>query len=416
MANNQNSNEVIVALDIGTTKVLCLVADFDDKDQLRIVGVGQESCKGLNKGVISEIDATVRSIRKARDQARASSSHHIGSVTTGIAGNHIKSYNGNASINIENDEVTEEDKDKVIQNASDIDIPSDQEILHRIPQYYNIDGQMGIKEPLGMAGNRLEANVHVITCSSTAKKNLTKCIENSFLDVDEYVLQPVASSYSVLTEEEKLLGVCLVDIGGGTTDIAIFTEGNIKYSRVIPVAGQMITNDIRIGLCTSLDAAEEIKIRFGSLLNEPSDEQIMIPIPSVSDKPDTEISKPSLTHIITCRIDEILSQIEKEISSSGYAPKIRAGIVFTGGGSKIFGLDTYVENKFSMSARIGSPKAIQGITNLNGLTRYSTAVGLLMYREEQLKEMPHRRKSDNPLIIYLSKAWGRLSNYFQKEL
>ena len=378
MANNQNSNEVIVALDIGTTKVLCLVADFDDKDQLRIVGVGQESCKGLNKGVISEIDATVRSIRKARDQARASSSHHIGSVTTGIAGNHIKSYNGNASINIENDEVTEEDKDKVIQNASDIDIPSDQEILHRIPQYYNIDGQMGIKEPLGMAGNRLEANVHVITCSSTAKKNLTKCIENSFLDVDEYVLQPVASSYSVLTEEEKLLGVCLVDIGGGTTDIAIFTEGNIKYSRVIPVAGQMITNDIRIGLCTSLDAAEEIKIRFGSLINEPSDEQ--------------------------------------EISSSGYAPKIRAGIVFTGGGSKIFGLDTYVENKFSMSARIGSPKAIQGITNLNGLTRYSTAVGLLMYREEQLKEMPHRRKSDNPLIIYLSKAWGRLSNYFQKEL
>ena len=198
--------EFIVALDIGTTKVLCLVADYDDEGNLRIVGVGQEACKGLNKGVISEIDATVSSIRKAKDQARAMTNCKFTSVTTGIAGNHIQSYNGNASITILNDEVTEEDKENVITSASDISIPADQEILHRIPQYYTIDGQMGIKEPLGMAGKRLEANVHIITCSTTAKKNLNKCIENSFLDVDEFVLQPVASSYSVLTPEEKSLG------------------------------------------------------------------------------------------------------------------------------------------------------------------------------------------------------------------
>ena len=295
MANNPKV-EFIVALDIGTTKVLCLVADYDDEGNLRIVGVGQESCNGLNKGVISEIDATVNSIRKAKDQARAMTNCKFTSVTTGIAGNHIQSYNGNAAISILNDEVTEEDKEQVISSASDISIPADQEILHRIPQYYTIDGQMGIKEPLGMAGKRLEANVHIITCSTTAKKNLTKCIENSFLDVDEFVLQPVASSYSVLTPEEKSLGVCLVDIGGGTTDIAIFTDGDIKHTAVIPVAGQNVTNDIRIGLCTSLDASEIIKEKYGSLILDSMEEDVIIPVPSVSDKPDTEV-KLSLIHI-----------------------------------------------------------------------------------------------------------------------
>ena len=416
MAKNSTNNEFIVALDIGTTKVLCLVADYDDDGQMRIVGVGQESCKGLNKGVISEIDTTVMSIRKAKDKAKAMTNCKFNTVTTGIAGNHIQSYNGNAAINIMNDEVTEEDKAKVIQNASDIDIPPDQEILHRIPQYFTIDGQMGIKEPLGMAGKRLEANVHVITCSTTAKKNLIKCIENSFLDVDEFVLQPVASSYSVLTDEEKSLGVCLVDIGGGTTDIAIFTDGDIKHTAVIPVAGQMITNDIRIGLCTSLEASEEIKKKYGSLQNDPNDSEIKIPVPSVSDKPDTEIAKSVLTHIITCRIDEIFTQIQNEINSSGWASKIRAGIVFTGGGSKILGIDDHAQNKFSISARVGSPKPIPGITNLNGLTRYSTAVGLLLYREAQLKMMPHRQQSNNSFFQSITKFWNKLSAYFDKEL
>ena len=413
---NNSKVEFIVALDIGTTKVLCLVADYDEDGNLRIVGVGQEACKGLNKGVISEIDATVSSIRKAKDQARAMTNCKFTSVTTGIAGNHIQSYNGNASITILNDEVTEEDKENVITSASDISIPADQEILHRIPQYYTIDGQMGIKEPLGMAGKRLEANVHIITCSTTAKKNLNKCIENSFLDVDEFVLQPVASSYSVLTPEEKSLGVCLVDIGGGTTDIAIFTDGDIKHTAVIPVAGQYVTNDIRIGLCTSLEASEEIKEKYGSLVSELNTDEVIIPVPSVSDKPDTEVKKSVLTHIIKCRIDEIFKDIQNEISSSGYTSKIRAGIVFTGGGSKIEGLDTYAEEIFSMSARIGSPKPIPGITNFNGQTRYSTAVGLLLYREEQLKDMPHRQSSENALITNLSKIWDKFSKYFQKEL
>ena len=413
---NNSKVEFIVALDIGTTKVLCLVADYDEDGNLRIVGVGQEACKGLNKGVISEIDATVSSIRKAKDQARAMTNCKFTSVTTGIAGNHIQSYNGNASITILNDEVTEEDKENVITSASDISIPADQEILHRIPQYYTIDGQMGIKEPLGMAGKRLEANVHIITCSTTAKKNLNKCIENSFLDVDEFVLQPVASSYSVLTPEEKSLGVCLVDIGGGTTDIAIFTDGDIKHTAVIPVAGQNVTNDIRIGLCTSLEASEEIKEKYGSLVPELNTDEVIIPVPSVSDKPDTEVKKSVLTHIIKCRIDEIFKDIQNEISSSGYTSKIRAGIVFTGGGSKIEGLDTYAEEIFSMSARIGSPKPIPGITNFNGQTRFSTAVGLLLYREEQLKDMPHRQNSENVLITNLSKIWDKFSKYFQKEL
>ena len=416
MANTTNKDEFIVALDIGTTKVLCLVADYDENGEIRLVGVGQEACSGLNKGVISEIDATVNSIRKAKDQARTMTNCKFTKVITGIAGNHIQSYNGNAAINILNDEVTQEDKDKVIASASDISIPPDQEILHRIPQYFTIDGQMGIKEPIGMAGKRLEANVHVITCSTTAKKNLTKCIENSFLEVDEFVLQPVASSYSVLTDEEKSLGVCLVDIGGGTTDIAIFTDGDIKHTAVIPAAGQMVTNDIRIGLRTSLEAAEDIKKKYGSLINEANDAQINIPVPSVSDKPESEISKPSLTHIITCRIDEIFQQIEEEINSSGWASKIRAGIVFTGGGCKLNGLDTYAENKLLMPTRIGSPKDIIGIQNLSGQTRYSTAVGLLLYKDEKLNDMPHRQKSENPIIKYIETIWNKFSIYFQREL
>jgi len=416
MVNTTNKDEFIVALDIGTTKVLCLVADYDENGEIRLVGVGQEACSGLNKGVISEIDATVNSIRKAKDQARTMTNCKFTKVITGIAGNHIQSYNGNAAINILNDEVTQEDKDKVIASASDISIPPDQEILHRIPQYFTIDGQMGIKEPIGMAGKRLEANVHVITCSTTAKKNLTKCIENSFLEVDEFVLQPVASSYSVLTDEEKSLGVCLVDIGGGTTDIAIFTDGDIKHTAVIPAAGQMVTNDIRIGLRTSLEAAEDIKKKYGSLINEANDAQINIPVPSVSDKPESEISKPSLTHIITCRIDEIFQQIEEEINSSGWASKIRAGIVFTGGGCKLNGLDIYAENKLLMPTRIGSPKDIIGIQNLSGQTRYSTAVGLLLYKDEKLNDMPHRQKSENPIMKYIETIWNKFSIYFQREL
>ena len=416
MTNTTIKDEFIVALDIGTTKVLCLVADYDEDGELRLVGIGKESCNGLNKGVISEIDATVKSIRKAKNQARAMTNCKFTKVITGIAGNHIQSYNGNAAVNILNDEVTQEDKDKVIESASDISIPDDQEILHRIPQYFTIDGQMGIKEPIGMAGKRLEANVHVITCSTTAKKNLTKCIENSFLEVDEFVLQPVASSYSVLTNEEKSLGVCLVDIGGGTTDIAIFTDGDIKHTAVIPLAGQMVTNDIRIGLRTSLEAAEDIKKKYGSVINETNDAQVNIPVPSISDKPESEISKPTLTHIITCRIDEIFQEIEEEINSSGWASKIRAGIVFTGGGCKLNGLDTYAENKLLMPTRIGSPKDIIGIQNLSGQTRYSTAVGLLLYKDEKLSEMPHRRKSDNPLLKYLEVIWKKFSVYFQREL
>ena len=415
MAKN-NNDEVIIALDIGTSKVLCLVADYDDDNQLRIIGVGQESCEGLNKGVISDIGKTVSSIRRASGKASTMATVKFESVTTGIAGNHIQSYNGNSDVNILNDEVTEEDKEKVIDMASDISIPEDQEILHVIPQSFTIDGQVGIKEPLGMAGKRLGVNVHLITCSSTAKKNLTKCIENSLLSVDQYVLQPVASSYSVLTDEEKSLGVCLVDIGGGTTDVAIFIEGDIKHTAVIPIAGQSVTNDIKIGLVTSLQAAEEIKISQGSLIENTDDLQKIISVPSVSDKPDSEVSKANLTHIISCRMDEILSKLFIEIEASGYSSAIRAGIVFTGGGSKIHGLDDYTQTKHNVPARIGSPKPIPGIQNLNGLTRYSTAVGLLLYRDNVLKKMPHRTISNNPIAVFFRDLWLKISTYFHREL
>jgi len=414
----KNNNEIIIALDIGTSKVLCLVADYDDEDNLRIIGVGQDECTGLNKGVVSEINSTVASIKRAKDKAANMSGNKIESVITGIAGDHIKSYNGNAEVNILNDEVTIDDKEKVIDMAADMDIPPDQEILHVIPQYFSIDGQMGIREPVGMAGKRLAVNIHLITCSSTAKKNLNKCIENSLIDADEYVLQPVASSYSVLTEEERTLGVCLVDIGGGTTDIAIFTDGNIKHTAVVPIAGQNITKDIGIGLRTSLVAAESIKIEHATLVNTNENFEVdkMIRVPSISDKPDTEVGHSVLNHIVSARVDEILNEISKQIQASGYLSNIRAGIVFTGGGSKLNGLDDYAQDKLGIPSRIGSPNNdIGGVKNISGLTRYATAIGLILYRDSQLREMPHRKNNSN-LMSASSKIFKKISDYFKKEL
>tara|TARA_A100001035_G_scaffold221955_1_gene182284 strand:- start:1787 stop:3037 length:1251 start_codon:yes stop_codon:yes gene_type:complete len=414
----KNNNEIIIALDIGTSKVLCLVADYDDEDNLRIIGVGQDECTGLNKGVVSEINSTVASIKRAKDKAANMSGNKIESVITGIAGDHIKSYNGNAEVNILNDEVTIDDKEKVIDMAADMDIPPDQEILHVIPQYFSIDGQMGIREPVGMAGKRLAVNIHLITCSSTAKKNLNKCIENSLIEADEYVLQPVASSYSVLTEEERTLGVCLVDIGGGTTDIAIFTDGNIKHTAVVPIAGQNITKDIGIGLRTSLVAAESIKIEHATLVNTNENFEVdkMIRVPSISDKPDTEVGHSVLNHIVSARVDEILNEISKQIQASGYLSNIRAGIVFTGGGSKLNGLDDYAQDKLGIPSRIGSPNNdIGGVKNISGLTRYATAIGLILYRDSQLREMPHRKNNSN-LMSTSSKIFKKISDYFKKEL
>ncbi len=413
--NTIKSTDTLVALDIGTSKVLCLVADIDDKGELRIIGIGNEPCSGLNKGVISEIDTTVSSIRRAKEKASSMSSCNIESVTTGIAGNHIQSYNGNGAVNIINDEVTEEDKEKVIANAQNIQIPKDQEILHVIDQYYTIDGQTGIREPKGMAGGRLEANVHIITTSSTAKRNLTKCINNSLLEIDHFVLQPVASSLAVLSDEELDLGVCLIDIGCGTTDVAIFTEGTIKHTAVIPIGSQMITNDIRIILCTSLDAAEQIKIQYGCVSSD-QDMDLKIPVPSVSDKPDTETSKTIVSQIITARINEIFDAIQKEINDSGYSNKIRAGLVFTGGGAKLDGIDNYAESFFKTPSRVGSPKSIKGLEDLRGKTRYSTAVGLLLYREKELRKLSSSNKYPSKIANLFNKVTRKLSNYFQKEL
>ncbi|MEK9976251.1 MAG: cell division protein FtsA [Gammaproteobacteria bacterium] len=412
---NIKSTDTLVSLDIGTSKVLCLVADIDDKGELRIVGIGSEPCSGLNKGIISDIDTTVSSIRRAKDKASLMSNCNIQSVTTGIAGNHIQSYNGNGAVNILNDEVTEDDKQKVLTNAQNIQIPKDQEILHAIEQHFTIDGQSGIREPLGMAGSRLEANVHIITTSSTAKKNLTKCINNSLLEINDYVLQPVASSEAVLSDEERDLGVCLVDIGCGTTDIAIFTDGTIKHSAVIPIAGQMITKDIRIILSTSLEAAEEMKIQFGSVAPD-VDTDIKIPVPSVSDKPDTETTKTILSQIITARVNEILDAIQKEINNSGYSNSIRAGLVFTGGGSKLEGLDIFAESFFQKPSRIGSPRHIKGLEDLRGKTRYATAVGLLLHRYKELTSNKTSIKNTSKLGSMLDKYAKKISDYFQKEL
>ena len=381
--SNANKNRIIVGLDIGTSKVVAIVGEINPEGRLEIIGLGSHGSKGLKKGVVVNIESTVQSIQRAIEEAELMAGCQIQSVYAGIAGSHIRSMGSHGIVAIRDREVFQPDIDRVIDAAQAVAIPADQKILHILPQEFIIDTQEGVKEPLGMSGVRLEAKVHLVTCAVNAAQNIEKCIKQCGLGVDDIILEQLASSYSVLTEDEKDLGVCMVDIGGGTSDIAIYTEGAIKHTAVIPIAGDQVTNDIAMALRTPTQNAEEIKIKYACALGSLAGENETIKVPSVGEREDRSLSRQALAEVVEPRYEELFTLIQAELRRSGFEDLIPAGIVLTGGTSKMEGVVELAEEIFHMPVSIGKPKNVSGLADIVRNPIYATAVGLLQYGAAQ---------------------------------
>lgn len=380
-----HEGRMIVGLDIGTSKVVAIVGAVTEEGELEIVGIGSHPSRGMKKGVVVNIESTVQSIQRAIEEAELMAGCQIHSVYAGIAGSHIRSLNSHGIVAIRDREVYPLDLDRVIDAAQAVAIPADQKILHVLPQEYILDNQEGIKEPLGMSGVRLEAKVHLVTCAVNAAQNIEKCIRRCGLEVEDIILEQLASSYAVLTDDERELGVCMVDIGGGTTDIAIFTEGAIRHTGVIPIAGDQVTNDIAMALRTPTQFAEEIKIKYACALTQLARADETIKVPSVGDRPPRDLSRQSLAEVVEPRYDELFTLVQAEIRRSGYEDMIAAGIVLTGGTSKMEGVVELAEEIFHTPVRIGMPQEVQGLNDIVRNPIYSTGVGLLHYGLKQHK-------------------------------
>ena len=380
---NVNDNKMIVGLDIGTSKVVAIVGAITPEGQLEIVGIGSHRSNGLKKGVVVNIESTVLSIQRAIEEAELMAGCQIHSVYAGIAGSHIRSLNSHGIVAIRDREVFSQDLERVIDAAQAVAIPADQKILHILPQEFLIDDQDGVKEPLGMSGVRLEAKVHLVTCAVNAAQNIEKCIRRCGLEVEDIILEQLASSYSVLTDDEKELGVCVVDIGGGTTDIAIFKDGAIRHTGVIPIAGDQVTNDIAMALRTPTPNAEEIKIKYACALAKLTSPDETIKVPSVGDRQPRDLSRQALAEVVEPRYDELFTLIQAELRRSGYEDLIAAGIVLTGGTSKMEGVIELAEEIFHMPVRLGAPQNIRGLSDIVNNPIYSTGVGLLIYAMKQ---------------------------------
>ncbi len=383
---NASENKMIVGLDIGTSKVVAIVGAITPEGQLEIVGIGSHRSNGLKKGVVVNIESTVLSIQRAIEEAELMAGCQIHSVYAGIAGSHIRSLNSHGIVAIRDREVLSQDLERVIDAAQAVAIPADQKILHILPQEFLIDDQDGVKEPLGMSGVRLEAKVHLVTCAVNAVQNIEKCIRRCGLEVEDIILEQLASSYSVLTDDEKELGVCVVDIGGGTTDIAIFKDGAIRHTGVIPIAGDQVTNDIAMALRTPTPNAEEIKIKYACALAKLTSPDETIKVPSVGDRQPRDLSRQALAEVVEPRYDELFTLVQAELRRSGFEDLLAAGIVLTGGTSKMEGVIELAEEIFHMPVRLGAPQNIRGLSDIVNNPIYSTGVGLLIYAMKQQQE------------------------------
>ncbi len=337
--SKKTEKNLIVGLDIGTSKVVAIVGEVVPDGTIEVIGIGSHPSRGLKKGVVVNIESTVHSIQRAVEEAELMAGCQIHSVYAGIAGSHIRSLNSHGIVAIKDKEVAPGDVERVIDAARAVAIPADQKILHILPQEFLIDNQEGIKEPVGMSGVRLEAKVHMVTGAVSAAQNIIKCVRRCGLEVDDIILEQLASSYSVLTEDEKELGVCIVDIGGGTTDIAVFTEGSIRHTAVIPIAGDQVTNDIAVALRTPTQYAEEIKIKYACALTQMATADENIEVPSIGDRPPRRLARHTLAEVVEPRYEELLTLVQAELRRSGFEDLVAAGVVLTGGSSKIEGAD-----------------------------------------------------------------------------
>ncbi len=375
----KDDDNLIVGLDIGTSKVLAIVGELADTGELQIIGVGHHPSRGMKKGVVVNIESTVQSIQRAVEEAELMAGVQIRSVYAGIAGSHIQSFNSHGIVAIKDKEVGPGDVERVIEAARALAIPADQKILHVLPQEFIIDKQEGIREPIGMAGVRLEAKVHIVTGAVSAAQNIIKCVRRCGLEVDDIILEQLASSMAVLTDDEKELGVCLVDIGGGTTDISVFTEGAIRHTAVIPIAGDQVTNDIAVALRTPTASAEEIKKKYGCALTSLAQRDESIEVPSVGDRPPRKLSRQTLAEVIEPRVEELFDLVQAELRRSGFEDVIGSGIVLTGGSSKLEGMIDLAEEVFHMPVRLGVPQNVGGLKGVVQNPVFATGVGLVHF-------------------------------------
>ena len=411
--SKENNRGIIVSLDIGTSKIVAIVAELNPEGQLAILGIGtqdtQES-RGLKKGVVVNIEATVNSISKAIAEVEMMAGCKVKEVYTCIAGSHIKSKDSNGMAVVKDKEVTQYDVARAIEAANATPISADDQILHTLVQEFIVDGQDGVKEPLGMDAKRLEVKVHLVTGSVTAVQNIVKCVRRCGLEVIDLVLQPLASGNSVLTDDEKDVGVCLVDIGGGTTDIAVFCQGAIRHTAVIPIAGDQITNDIAIALRTSTKDAEEIKLRFGVALQQLADPAEMLEVPGVGERQPTSLSRQTLAGFIQPRVEEIFQKVQDELTRSGYARLLRAGVVLTGGTSQMPGMPQLGEEIFHNTVKVGLPNYSGNLRDFVKNPRYATAMGLLLEGVAQKQ----RGSKDPPMNM--GQVFGRMKSWFARNL
>jgi cell division protein FtsA len=408
MAKKTEKN-LIVGLDVGTSKVVAIVGEITPEGGVEIIGIGSHPSRGLKKGVVVNIESTVHSIQRAIEEAELMAGCQIHSVYAGIAGSHIRSLNSHGIVAIRDKEVTPSDVERVIDAARAVAIPADQKILHILPQEFIIDSQDGIREPVGMSGVRLEAKVHMVTGAVSAAQNIIKCVRRCGLEVDDVILEQLASSYSVLTEDEKELGVCLVDIGGGTTDIAVFTEGSIRHTAVIPIAGDQVTNDIAVALRTPTQNAEEIKIKYACALTQLASNDESIEVPGVGDRGSRKLARQTLAEVVEPRYEELMTLVQAELRRSGFEDLIAAGVVLTGGSSKIEGLVELAEEIFHAPVRLGSPQYVTGLFDVVRNPIYATGVGLLLFGNQN---RTHRN-----LDVHLGRGFkgvlNRMKSWFQ---
>lgn len=381
----KESEKILVGLDIGTSKIVAIVAKINDENDLTVIGIGQAESKGLKKGVVINIDSTVNSIRAAVEEAELMSDCKIETVTTGIAGSHIRSFNSTGMVAIRDAEVSQNDVDRVIETATAINIPSDQQILHVIPQEFIIDGQEDIKEPIGMSGRRLEVRAHIVTGAISAAQNIIKCIKRCGISVSDLVLQPLASSSSILTEDEKNLGTLLIDIGGGTTDIAIFSGGAIRHTAVIPIAGDQITSDIAMALRASTNEAEAIKLTHGVCKQSLVEKRTEFEVAGLGDRAQNRLlSKNTLAAVIEPRVEELFSLVSQVSRESGFDELISSGVVLTGGSSLLVGVVELAEDVFFRQVRVANPNYSGNLADVISNPRYSTAMGLIIEANRDL--------------------------------
>lgn len=409
MSKVREDKNLIVGLDIGTSKIVTIVAELLPEGTLKVIGLGQHPSRGLKKGVVINIDSTMQAIQRSIEEAELMADCKIKAVFTGIAGNHIKSLNSHGMVKIKDAEVSQTDVDRVVETARAVALPADQQILHILTQEFIIDGQDDVREPLGMSGMKLEVKVHIVTGAVAAAQNIVKCIKRCGLEVSDLILQPLASSIAVLTEDEKELGVCLVDIGGGTTDIAVFKNGAIRHTAVIAIAGDQMTNDIAVAFRTPTQSAEDIKIKYGCALRQLADPREVVEVPGVDGREARQLSIQTLAEVIEPRVVELYELVLQELRRSGMEEMIASGIVITGGSAMMRGMMELGEEIFHMPVRLGMPRYVGGLSEVISNPRYATGVGLILMGKQQLE----RHISGQMESTSVGRIFEKMKSWFQ---